>query len=282
MLFPSRIFRALTFLLFLSLICVNVRAEPMAVIAPNQPTFDKKSDPEKGKAESRDFEAELLLGLVYPFSYSGEDMDMPQMFAAIIFSEGESGLEHERRDLLGDLEEIRHLQTRAWGANVALDKAGLYQFIMESKPWWNEEEQKFLRWNAKVVVPVLGKEEGWNAPIGLGLEILPLTRPFGLTAPALFSGRIIQDGKPRENATVEMGYINSPKQKAPTEWHKVFKAKTDSLGQFSFVLNRPGWWYCKVDSKESPLKGPDGQMKDLTASSLLWLYVDGVPAAKSK
>lgn len=260
------------FVLSLVLPPLRLAAEPLAVLAPSQPTVDATRVKDNGGAPAS--EVDMLLGLVDPFPYTGKDMDSPQMFAVIVYNAGENGFETERRDLLGDLEEIRHIDTRAWGANVAVDRPGLYQFIMETKPWWSEKQNRFLRQQAKVIVPALGVEEGWSEPTGQALEITPLTRPFGLASPALFSGRILADGKPLANTTVEMGYINSPKKKVASEWNKVFKAKTDSLGQFSFVLNRPGWWYCKASVPGSPLKGSDGELKELEKSSLLWLYVD--------
>ncbi|MDE5833389.1 MAG: DUF4198 domain-containing protein [Desulfovibrio sp.] len=275
------------FALFFSLLAPGApSAKPLAVIAPNQPTYDKPLGGDENKnataKREKELEADMLLGLVDPFEYAGKDMDRPQMFAVRIFNPSEDGFSEERRDLLGDLEEIRHLDTKAWGANAALDKPGLYQFIMETKPWWDEEEGIFFRQQAKVIAPVLGVEEGWDRPVGQPLEITPLTRPFGLTAPALFSGVILKDGKPRAGSVVEMGYINSPKQKVPTDWHRVFKTKTDERGKFSFVLNRPGWWYCQVNAPASPLKGPDGQLKETQESSLLWLYVDAMDPLKTK
>jgi hypothetical protein len=104
-------------------------------------------------------------------------MDMPQMFASLRFENGAE--QPERQDLLGDVEEIRYLGQKAWGANIALEKAGLYQFIMESRPWWNEAKNHYLQQVCKVVLPVLGQGEGWSVPAGLGFEIVPLTRPFG-------------------------------------------------------------------------------------------------------
>ena len=48
----------------------------------------------------------------------------------------------ERRDLLGDMEESLYLDTKAWGANVAIDQPGA-QFITETRPRLNAERQCF-------------------------------------------------------------------------------------------------------------------------------------------
>ena len=48
--------------------------------------------------------------------------------------------------------------------------------------------------------------------MGQRFEIQPLTRPFGLMAPALFSGRVLFNGKPLDNAPVRMSRISLDKQ----------------------------------------------------------------------
>lgn len=253
-------------------------AANMAVLAPDQPTIDKKENDKKNKT----YEVDLLLGLVDPFLYTGKDMDRPQMFAVYILNNDNGNLVQERIDLLGDVEEILHLNTKSWGANVALHKPGLYQFLMETKPWWDEQSKTFFHQQAKMMTPVFGSDQGWDQPVGQPLEIVPLTRPFGLIAPALFTGLVLEDGKPAPNLTVEMGFINSLKIKTPSAWHHMLKTRTNSLGEFSFLLNLAGWWYCKVDMRGDPLKGPDGKLAPVIKSSLFWLYVDEFAAPKKK
>lgn len=230
-------------------------------------------------------EVDVLITMMRPFQHQGLAMDMPQLFAVLRYDAAtpfkEGAAQPERRDLLGDVEEIRYLDQKAWGANVALAKPGLYQFVIEARPWWDAARDRFLQHYVKTVLPVYGVENGWELPVGQRFEIQPLTRPFGLSAPALFSGVALLHGKPLPGASVRMARINTDKQAAPTSWHEELAARTDNDGEFSFVLDQPGWWCCMAFTAGDPLKGPDGQPKPLELGALFWLYVDG-PAAESR
>lgn len=265
-------------------------AEPVTVFVPSTSSVDEVpgiKSAEKGKKNPKNEvaadaayipEVDILITMMKPYEHAGLDMDMPQMFAWLAYFK-DSNAESpgpERKDLLSDVEEIRYLDKKAWGANVALEKPGLYQFIMDAKPWWDAENDIYLQQHAKVILPVLGVSEGWNSPAGQTFEILPLTRPFGLVAPALFSGRVLLDGKPFANAPIYMGRINTAKAEDKAQWHKRLEAVSDSSGQFAFVLNQPGWWYCEAEIPGSPLKGPDGQLKQVARSAILWLYIGSI------
>lgn len=252
------------FFLILLLLAPGIAPAQVTVLVPSTPGIEKKE---------KSLEVDMLMTLMYPFRNQTVAMDMPQMFASLRFENGSD--QPERRDLLGDVEEIRYLGQKAWGANIALEKAGLYQFIMESRPWWDEAENHYLQQLVKVVLPVLGQGEGWNVPAGLGFEIVPLTRPFGFYAPAIFSGRAQLSGKPLANIPVRMGRINIEKKNVLTPWHEELCARTNQAGEFSFVLNQPGWWFCEAIIPGDPLKGPDGEMKPMEFGSVFWLYVDG-------
>ena len=233
-----------------------------------------------------DEELDVLITMMRPFQYEGLVMDMPQMFAVLRYDSTtpikDGVAQPERRDLLGDLEEIRYLNQKAWGANVALTKPGLYQFIIEGRPWWDAAHGRYLQHYVKTTLPVYGVERGWSLPVGQRFEIVPLSRPFGLTAPAMFSGTVLMDGKPLAAASVRMARINTEKRTVPTSWHEDIAARTNGKGEFSFVLNQPGWWCCMASIPGDPLKGPDGQPKPLQMGALFWLYVDSLSSETRK
>lgn len=247
-------------------------AKPDQAAAPADPQIDEEVD--------------VLITMMRPFQYEGLVMDMPQMFAVLRYDSAtpvkDGVAQPERRDLLGDMEEIRYLNQKAWGANVALTKPGLYQFIIEGRPWWDAAHGRFLQHYVKTTLPVYGVERGWNLPVGQRFEIVPLSRPFGLTAPAMFSGVVLMDGKPLPAASVRMARINTEKRPVPTSWHEDIAARTNNKGEFSFVLNQPGWWCCMASIPGDPLKGPDGQPKPLQLGTLFWLYVDSLSSETRK
>lgn len=229
-------------------------------------------------------EVDILLSMMRPFLHEGVAVDMPQLFAVLRYDADttapEGGALPERRDLLGDIEEIRYLDQKAWGANVALEKPGLYQFLMEGRPWWDEARHTFLRHQAKLTLPVYGVGRGWSEAAGQSFEIVPLVRPFGLNAPALFSGRVLLDGKPLADASVRMVRINADGATPSGTWHEDMAGVTNAAGEFSFVLAQPGWWCCEAVTAGAPLKGPDGELKPVERGALFWLFVEGTASPR--
>lgn len=261
----------------------------VTVFVPSVPGIEKllsessveaKSRKEKSIWKNDDIpEADILMSLMQPQAYQAWDMDMPQSFALFFQADREGWPEESpvRKDLLGDVEEIRYLDKKAWGANVALPEPGLYQFIMEGKPFWNEKKNEFFQQSAKLYLPVLSNGSGWDKPVSQDLEIVPLTRPYGLQNPAFFSAMLLKNGKAVSNARVMAGRLNVNKKAAPSRWHEQMETRTDQAGIFSFVLNEAGWWYCEALVRGEPLKGTDGQMKEARKSAIIWLYVEKKP-----
>lgn len=261
-------------------------APPKAEQAPSAAQATPQAAAQAPAEPQIDEELDVLITMMRPFQYEGLVMDMPQMFAVLRYDNTtpikDGVAQPERRDLLGDLEEIRYLNQKAWGANVALTKPGLYQFVIEGRPWWDAAHGRYLQHYVKTTLPVYGVERGWSLPVGQRFEIVPLSRPFGLTAPAMFSGTVLMDGKPLASASVRMARINTEKRTVPTSWHEDIAARTNTKGEFSFVLNQPGWWCCMASIPGDPLKGPDGQPKPLQMGAMFWLYVDSLSSEARK
>lgn len=72
-----------------------------------------------------------------------------------------------------------------------------YHFIMQSKAIWQPEENRFTQYTVKVQVPAHGSSTGWDMASGTGLEITPLSRPFGMCAGMSFTGQVMRDGQAR-------------------------------------------------------------------------------------
>ena len=65
-------------------------------------------------------------------------------------------------------------------AQYNIKEPGIYQFYMDPKPYFEPGENIFIRHITKTIVNAYGYGEGWDEPIGLKTEIIPLTRPYGL------------------------------------------------------------------------------------------------------
>lgn len=259
----------------------DAQKEPAAKPAQTNSTEPASQDLEM-RLPSIDEENDLLITLMDPFANQGFAMDPPQSFTVLRYNrEGQSKDGHllpVRRDLLGDVEEILYKGQKAWGANVGLVHPGLFQFVLETKPWWDEKQKTFLQQSIKVMVPVYGEDAGWHESTGQRFEIVPLTRPFGLTAPQTFTGRVLLENRPLPGAQVTLYRINTDGQKVPTHWHQSLSLRSNANGEFSFTANRAGWWCAMAHLEGAPLKGADGQPKTLQLGTLFWFFVDSESA----
>ena len=93
-------------------------------------------------------------------------------------------------------------------------------------------------------------------------------------APALFTGRVLLDGKILPNAPIRMEYLNEERLIVPSPYHQTQHVRTDENGTFSFVCPQAGWWGFAAATQGDPLKGPDGQTKNTELSGVLWLHID--------
>ncbi|RKY40795.1 MAG: DUF4198 domain-containing protein [Candidatus Omnitrophota bacterium] len=131
----------------------------------------------------------------------------------------------------------------AWEASYHLKRPGDYQFYVIPQPYFEPAEEKFIYQITKVVVDAFGAEEGWDEPIGLPAEIIPLTRPYGLWAGNLFRGLVLINGKPVPNLEVEVEYYNQDgKVHPPADCMVTQVVKTDNNGVFAYNIPWSGWW----------------------------------------
>ena len=101
----------------------------------------------------------------------------------------------KKRDLSGTLSAHKVDGKTAFTAAVPLAGPGDYVFYLEPAPYWEAAEQKWIVHYTKVVVDVLGAENGWDALVGLPVEIEPLVRPYGLWTGNTFRGIVTPAGQ---------------------------------------------------------------------------------------
>ena len=85
----------------------------------------------------------------------------------------------------------------AWTLTEDLPEPGAAIFFVEPQPYWEPAEGKYIVHYAKVVVDSCASGEGWDALVGLPVEIEPLTRPTGLWTGNLFTGVVLKHGAAR-------------------------------------------------------------------------------------
>ena len=112
----------------------------------------------------------ITLSFSHPMEGKGMDMAKPKQFGVM---EGD-----KKTDLLASLKPAKVMDHAAWQGEYAFKRPGVGIFYVVPEPYWEPAEDKFIEHITKVLVPAFGEEEGWDAPVGLAAEIVPLSRPL--------------------------------------------------------------------------------------------------------
>lgn len=125
----------------------------------------------------------------------------------------------------------------------------------------------------KVVVDVMGAEEGWDATVGFPVEIEPLVRPFGLWTGNTFRGIVKKNGKPVPLAEIEVEYYNEDgRVKIPNDALVTQVLKADGQGVFCYTMPRAGWWgFAALVEGDHKMKNPDGKPVNVELGGLIWV-----------
>lgn len=206
----------------------------------------------------------LQVSFSHPFELIGMDMEKPQKFG--ILADGKI------RDLLPDLEETTVMGRNAWQTGYRIRRPGAYIFFLEPTPYWEPAEDLYIVHYTKTVVAAFGRDEGWDAELGLKTEIVPLSKPFGLYAGNVFQGIVKLDGKPVPYAKVEVEYYNEDgKAKAPTEYMIAQSLKADADGVFTYAAPVPGWWGFAALNEADFTIPRDGEEKNVEIGAVIWV-----------
>ncbi len=179
----------------------------------------------------------------------------------------------KKTDLLPSLKPVKEGKAMWWKGSYKVRRPGDYIFFMEPQPYWEPAEDCFIIHYTKTIVDALSAEEGWDQPIGLKIEIVPLTRPYGLWAGNSFTGKVLYKGKPLANADVEVEFYNKKGSvKIPAPAYVTQVVRTDANGVFSYTMPWAGWWgFAALTTDDKKMK-KDGQPKDVEVGGVLWVY----------
>ncbi|WP_028585678.1 DUF4198 domain-containing protein [Desulfogranum mediterraneum] len=165
----------------------------------------------------------------------------------------------------------------SWQGSVTISRPGDYTFFMVPTPYWEPSEDVFIIHSTKVCVNAFGLEQGWDQPVGLETEIIPLSRPYGLWTNNLFTGQVLLKGKPVPFAEVEVEYLNASAPPAPpiTPPSSPFitqVVKADGKGVFSYAMVKAGWWGFAALSEDDRLLEHDGVKKKVELGAVYWVH----------
>ena len=195
---------------------------------------------------------------IHPFEQTGMTMVKPE---GIYVNSKQNSL---------PLQEVKRFNEKAWTSSYEIKRPGVYQFFTVPKPYYEPSEQKYISHVPKVIVSAYGLEEGWDEPLGLKYEMIPMVKPFALYAGNLFQAKVLHNGKPAANVEVEVELYNEFGLKAPSDAHITQVVKTNSNGEFSFVMNHKGWWGFAALIEEGQKRYKD-KMMPIENGALLWV-----------
>jgi len=206
----------------------------------------------------------IAVSFSHPFESIGMPMERPSAFR--VYSNGNF------QDIQGTLKQITVMGEKSWTADYRVSRPGVYTFLMEPRPYWEPAEDCFIIHYTKTVAAAFGNEDGWDEPLGVKTEIVPLTRPFGNYSGNIFQGTVMLDGKPAPHAEVEVEYYNRDrKASAPTDYMITQVIKADSNGVFAFAVPRAGWWgFAALNTSDEKIKF-EGEEKDVEIGAVLWV-----------
>lgn len=196
------------------------------------------------------------LAFIHPFEQSGMELEKPEAFL-------------NKKPLT--LQKTQQFGHTAWKGFTNMKTPGVYMIHAQPKPYFEPAEGKYIVHVPKLIVSAYGVEQGWDEPLGLKYEIIPMVKPFGLYAGNLFQGKVLHNGKPASNVEVEVELYNEFGLKAASDAHITQVVKTDSNGVFSFVMNHKGWWGFAALIEEGSIKHQNGQEYPVENGALLWV-----------
>jgi cobalt/nickel transport protein len=183
-----------------------------------------------------------------------------------------------KSDLLKSLSKIEvpageGKKVTAFQFRFTVEQRGDYVFLLRPPPIWMEDEQEFYQDVVKVVLHVQA-QKGWDTAGGSDFELLPLTRPYGLTAGMVFQAQCRAERKPLTAALVEIErYSAVPLKELPPDEQITRTAKTDPNGVVTATLTEPGWW-CLTAQRDGGQHERDGKKYPVRQRSTFWIYVD--------
>ncbi len=219
-----------------------------------------------GKDDPR--EISLTLQFTHPFE-GGPQMELlkPEKFGVVV--------EDKVTDLEETLKEKKVDGKSTWETTYKVARPADYIFFMRPQPYWEPAEDKFIIHFTKVIVDTLGAQVGWDKPIakaaGIPVEIVPLSRPYGLYAGNLFTGQIFRDGEPVADAEVEVEFCGRGNTKAPTDSHIRQVIKADPKGIFSYAIPKPGWWGFSAVIEDFETIKHEGKDKKVEIGAVIWV-----------
>jgi len=259
----------------ISILSVVVLAVMMGVTPPALAHFGTITPSDDIVTQDDSKTLKLQIKFIHPMELHYMEMVKPKQFGVVH--------DGKKTDLLNSLQATKgkspdqNEKFTFWTTDYKIRRPGDYTFYVEPTPYWEPAEDLFIVHYTKVCVNALGLEKGWDQPVGLETEIVPMTRPYGLWTGNLFTGQVLLKGKPVPFAEVEIEYLNeSPENISvvipPADPYVTQVVKADANGVFSYAMPRAGWWGFSALSKAEWKLKYDGKEKGVEIGAVYWVH----------
>jgi cobalt/nickel transport protein len=234
--------------------------------------------PQKASTD-RDRPLRFMLGFGHPFEHQLFPTQKPK-FVSVITPGGKCV------DVSDKLEKDATGGYR-WSYTPA--ERGDHVVFVRCEPEWMAEEKKFFDDSAKVILHVQ-TQNGWDRPVGgnlppdkrpapgEGIDLVPLTRPYGLRAGTVFQvvvlSGIADPVKGLADTFVEFERYNAaPPKELPPDEQITRTVKSDPNGVATVTLPEPGWWGITA-GRDGGTRIRDGKSYPVKVRTTLWVFVD--------
>ncbi|KXI21656.1 DUF4198 domain-containing protein [Photobacterium sanguinicancri] len=247
-------------------------AATLSFSAASHAHFQMAYTPEMQLAKPATLDMKLVFG--HPME-NGHVMDMEKPLEFFV------QFKDKRTDLMSKLKEISwqgpENKAKAYQADVKVQRNGDYIFAVVPTPYYEKNEDVYIQQITKSFVNKGAMPTGWEEPLGLKTEILPLNKPYQVFAGGTFSGKVISDGKPVAGAECEIEFVNTDINLEKNAFGKTnyreapasaIVAFTDDNGVFTFGIPKAGTWgfACLGTGPDTEYQG-----KELSQDAVIWV-----------
>ena len=216
--------------------------------------------------------AEITYWVGHPFEHMLTNASRPAQFFAV-------SPDGERQDLMPAAKEsgIKGQEGKsfaAWRTSLKAAQRGDYVLAVVSQPVveGGTAHQAFIK-----TVLHAKAQKGWDRVLNLPAEMVPLTRPYGLSPGTLFQVQVLKDGKPVAGAMVEIERCNEqplPESQVPADEFVTRVVKTDPNGIATLNLPEVGWWGISAEIDGGSTES-DGKQIPSVRHATYWVFVSG-------
>jgi cobalt/nickel transport protein len=208
----------------------------------------------------------------HPYEQDYEDAEKPHK--VIVVTPTSKTIEITNTLKKGIFEE-RKEKPAIWTTQYSPKQKGDFVFALDTKTIFGRRKQAYQDY-LKTVLHV-DRQNGWRQRSGQPLEIVPLTRPYGLEEGFVFTGQLLKGDEPVSGVEVllEPFLEKVPDlDNLPAEPFITRSVVTDPNGVFSYTLPTAGWWIVAAYVENIGSVQHQDQTYTLNSQAILSVYID--------